>query len=41
MRLVSEGGGQWRIEGPGQEQARIAYAGIKDGQLVYTLPSEK
>ena len=41
MRLVSEEGGQWRIEGPGQEQARIAYAGIKDGQLVYTLPSEK
>jgi len=41
MRLVSEGGGQWGIEGPGQEQARIAYAGIKDGHLVYMLPSEQ
>jgi peptidoglycan/xylan/chitin deacetylase (PgdA/CDA1 family) len=37
MRLVPEGGG-WRFDGPGQERARIAYASIKDGQLVYTLP---
>jgi hypothetical protein len=40
MTLVREEGGQWHIEGPGQEQARIAYACIKDGQLVYALPSE-
>lgn len=37
MRLVPEGGA-WRIQGPGHEHARIAYASIKDGQLVYTIP---
>jgi hypothetical protein len=37
MRLVCEGG-RWRIEGQGQERARIAYAGVVDGRLVYTLP---
>jgi hypothetical protein len=39
MKLVPEDGGKWRVEGPGQERARIAYASIKDGQLVYTLPN--
>jgi hypothetical protein len=39
MRLVPEDGGAWRVEGPGQERARIAYASIKDDQLVYTLPN--
>ena len=37
MRLVPEGG-RWRIQGPGHERARIAYASIKDGQLLYTVP---
>src|SRR5215831_2159154 len=40
MRLVHESG-RWRIEGPGQERARIAYDSIKEGQLVYTVPSEE
>jgi hypothetical protein len=30
--------GEWRIEGPAQERARIAYASVKDGELVYTIP---
>jgi hypothetical protein len=38
MRLVREGG-RWRIEGRGQERARIAYASVEGEQLVYTLPS--
>jgi hypothetical protein len=40
MRLVPGEGGLWRIAGPGHERARIAYASIRDGQLVYTVPSE-
>jgi hypothetical protein len=36
MTLV-ENGNDWRIEGPGSERARIAYASEKDGQLVYAL----
>jgi hypothetical protein len=40
MRLVPVEGGLWRIAGPGHERARIAYASIRDGQLVYTVPSE-
>jgi len=36
MRLVENGPG-WRIEGPGKERARIAYASEKDGQLALTL----
>jgi hypothetical protein len=40
MTLVPGEGGRWHIEGPGQERARIAYARVKDGQLVYTLPAE-
>jgi hypothetical protein len=36
MKLVQYGG-EWRIEGPGSERARIAYA-VSDGQgLVYSL----
>jgi hypothetical protein len=38
MRLVCEGG-RWRIEGRGHERARIAYASIEAGRLVYTLPT--
>jgi hypothetical protein len=41
MRLVPGEGGRWRIGGPGHERARIAYASIRDGQPVYTLPSER
>ena len=37
MRLV-ENGAAWRIEGPGKERARIAYASEKEGRLVFSLP---
>ncbi len=36
MRLVPDGN-SWRIEGPGREQARIAYATIQGNQLSYSL----
>jgi len=29
--------GAWRIEGPAQERARIAYASMKDGHLIYRM----
>lgn len=35
MKLVREGD-DWQIDGPGKEQARVAYAQIQDGRLVYT-----
>ena len=38
MKLVPEGDG-WRIEGEGNQRARIAYANEHDGQLVYSLTS--
>ena len=34
MRLVRDGFG-WRIEGPGSDRARIAYASQKDGHISY------
>jgi len=37
MRLVENGEG-WQIDGPGKEQARIAYASEKEGRLVFSLP---
>jgi len=36
MRLVADGD-SWRIEGPGKERARIAYASEEDGRLVLSL----
>lgn len=36
MRLVSEGS-TWRIEGPGSERARLAFAVVEDGTVVYEL----
>lgn len=36
MKLVSCNGG-WRVEGPGSERSRVAYAVLRDGQLVYEL----
>jgi len=36
MGLVKEGNG-WRIEGVGRERARIAYAGLCDGRVVYSI----
>jgi hypothetical protein len=36
MELVPSGSG-WKIEGPGCDRARIAYASLKGDRLVYTL----
>jgi hypothetical protein len=36
MKLV-EDNGDWKIEGFGQERARVAYARERDGQLVFTF----
>ena len=36
MTLVQDGG-RWRIEGPGKERARIAYAELDGDELVYTV----
>jgi hypothetical protein len=38
MRLVESSEG-WKIEGPGKERARIAYASVKEGRLVLTVPA--
>jgi len=38
MRLVQHDLG-WRIEGPGSERARVAYASQKDGRIAYTYSS--
>jgi hypothetical protein len=34
MTLVPDGSG-WRIEGPGKERARLAYAKLDGGELIY------
>ena len=39
MRLVQEGR-DWRIEGPQQDRARIAYASLEGGRVVYSVESE-
>ena len=36
MKLVQRGN-EWEIAGPGQERARVAYASIENGRLVYEL----
>jgi hypothetical protein len=36
MSLVGDGD-SWRIEGPGSERARVAYASEKDGELVFSM----
>jgi hypothetical protein len=36
MKLVPDGG-SWRIEGPGAERARIAYASLADDAVVYAF----
>ncbi len=38
MNLV-QNGGEWEIEGPQKERARIAYAVLEGDQLVYNVPS--
>jgi hypothetical protein len=40
MRLV-DGGGTWRVEGTGNERARVAYASLeRDGKLAYSFGSK-
>jgi hypothetical protein len=39
MRLVEQGG-EWRIEGPGHERARVAYASEEDGGLVFSIQGQ-
>ena len=36
MKLV-QAGDSWKIEGPGSEQARVAYATLQDGRIVYNV----
>jgi len=36
LRLV-EDGGNWQIEGPGRERARLAWASEVDGHISFTL----
>ena len=36
MKLVQENG-DWRIEGPGNDRARLAHASLEGGRLVYTV----
>ena len=36
MKLVQRGN-EWEIEGPGKERARVAYASLENGHLVYEL----
>jgi hypothetical protein len=36
MTLVPEGG-QWRVEGPGSQRARVAYASLSGQHVTYTL----
>jgi hypothetical protein len=36
MRLVKSRAG-WRIEGPGSEQAQVAYATEENGQIKFAL----
>lgn len=36
MTLLKEGD-DWRVEGPGSERARVAYASEKNGELVFTM----
>ncbi len=40
MKLVEDGTGKWRIEGKGNERARIAYATEKNGQLEVAVEQE-
>jgi hypothetical protein len=36
MRVVRDGDG-WRVEGPDRDRARVAYASLEEGRVVYTL----
>jgi hypothetical protein len=39
MRMV-KGGTTWRVEGPGSERARIAWAAVDNGQLRYSIEGD-
>jgi len=38
MKLVRDNGA-WRIDGPGKERARIAYAAVDGGEISYEVES--
>jgi hypothetical protein len=38
MRVVADGA-QWRIEGPGSDRARLAFAVVENDSVVYELAS--
>ncbi|MGH9452517.1 MAG: DUF354 domain-containing protein [Terriglobia bacterium] len=38
MELVQENG-EWRVEGPGKERARVAYASLAGDEVIYSLTS--
>ena len=42
MKIVGESG-EWRIEGPGRERAKLAYACLRGDRICYTFqpPEEK
>ena len=40
MRLVEQGR-EWRIEGPGSERARVAYASEQNGRLIFRIHGQK
>jgi hypothetical protein len=37
MKLVPHENG-WRVEGPGAERARVAYAMLKNDEMTYAIP---
>jgi len=39
MRLVPDGS-SWRVEGPDSDRARVTYARLRDGRVVYELPQD-
>jgi len=36
MQLVDDGG-TWRVQGPGSDRARMAYARLENGKVTYSL----
>jgi hypothetical protein len=40
MELVRTNG-EWRVEGPGSERARVAYASLAGDTVIYRLPGER
>jgi len=41
LMKLSPSGENWRIEGPGSERARVAFAHVDDGRLVYEFDKDR